>query len=171
LCAWAGARSIEVYQRSKTVWIAAGTYRGRELVVKGRSAAMALALWMEGAQYTGPRPMQLQPGHRTAKGASPAPHHETPLATAERLVLLGARNVDRQRRRIEDMSALGHSTTFAELILRVLEQTQSEYIAHRDCLLNSPSPPTSSPARILHLAKRLQITLLNRRYARKSLAR
>jgi hypothetical protein len=170
LCAWAGARNIEVYQRSKTVWIAAGTYRGRELVVKGRSASIALALWMESAQYTGPRPLQLQPGHRVAKTTKPVPDHETPLATAERLVLAGSKNVARQRRRIEDMSALGHSTSFAEMILRVLEQTQIEYVAHRDSLLNSPSPSTPSPARILHLAKRLQITLLNRRHARKSLA-
>jgi hypothetical protein len=55
LCAWARARGITIYQRSKTVWIAAGRYRGRDFEVKGRSPAIALALWVEGAQYTGQR--------------------------------------------------------------------------------------------------------------------
>ena len=53
LCNWAGARGITIYQRSKTVWIAAGKYRGREYEVKGRTPALALALWMEAAQYRG----------------------------------------------------------------------------------------------------------------------
>jgi hypothetical protein len=56
LCEWATARGIKIYQRSKTVWIAAGRYRGRDCEVKGRSPAIALALWMEGARYDGPRP-------------------------------------------------------------------------------------------------------------------
>ncbi|AZO41848.1 hypothetical protein EJ076_12535 [Mesorhizobium sp. M7D.F.Ca.US.005.01.1.1] len=55
LYAWANARGIAIYQRSKTVWIAAGSYRGRNFEVKGRSPAIALALWVEGAQYTGQR--------------------------------------------------------------------------------------------------------------------
>jgi hypothetical protein len=56
LFAWADSRGIKVYQRSKTVWIAAGRYREREYVVKGRSPAIALSLWIEGARYVGARP-------------------------------------------------------------------------------------------------------------------
>lgn len=53
LCAWASARGIKIYQRSKTVWIAAGGFRGRDLEVKGRSPAIALSLWIEATQYKG----------------------------------------------------------------------------------------------------------------------
>jgi hypothetical protein len=53
LCARASARGITIYQRSKTVWIAAGGHRGRDLEVKGRSQAIALALWIEATQYRG----------------------------------------------------------------------------------------------------------------------
>jgi hypothetical protein len=56
LFAWADSRGIKVYQRSKTVWIAAGRYREREYVVKGRSPTIAVSLWIEGARYMGARP-------------------------------------------------------------------------------------------------------------------
>ena len=55
LCDWASAQGITIYQRSKTVWIAAGSYRGRDFEVKGRSPAIALAVWMAAARYVGPR--------------------------------------------------------------------------------------------------------------------
>ena len=51
----ANALGVTVYQRSKTVWVAAGSYRGRHFEVKARSPATALTLWMEAAQYTGQR--------------------------------------------------------------------------------------------------------------------
>ncbi len=49
----ANALGVTVYQRSKTVWIAAGRYRGRDIEVKGRSPTIALALWKEAARYAG----------------------------------------------------------------------------------------------------------------------
>ncbi|MCA0025245.1 MULTISPECIES: hypothetical protein [unclassified Mesorhizobium] len=51
--ALASALDINIYQRSKTVWIAAGKYRGKDIEVKGRSPSIALALWKEAAGYTG----------------------------------------------------------------------------------------------------------------------
>ena len=42
-----------IQQRSKTVWIATGTYRGHEYEVRGRTPSVALALWMEAVQYRG----------------------------------------------------------------------------------------------------------------------
>jgi hypothetical protein len=51
----ANALGVTIYQRSKTVWVATGSHRGRHFEVKARSPAMALALWMEAAQYTGQR--------------------------------------------------------------------------------------------------------------------
>lgn len=53
LGAWASARGVKIYQRSKTVWIAAGGHRGRDMEVKGRSPAIAIALWVEATQYRG----------------------------------------------------------------------------------------------------------------------
>lgn len=53
LCARAQARGITIYQRSKTVWIAAGSHRGQDFEVKGRSPAIALAFWVEAARYRG----------------------------------------------------------------------------------------------------------------------
>lgn len=53
LFARANERGITIYQRSKTVWIAAGSYRDREYAVKGRTPALALALWKEATRYSG----------------------------------------------------------------------------------------------------------------------
>jgi hypothetical protein len=55
LCNWASTRGIMIYRRSKTVWIAAGGYRGRDFEVKGRSPSIAVALWLEATQYRGSR--------------------------------------------------------------------------------------------------------------------
>jgi hypothetical protein len=44
---------ITVSQRSKTVWIAQGAYRGRQFQVKGRSPNIALSLWKEAVGYAG----------------------------------------------------------------------------------------------------------------------
>lgn len=43
----ANALDVTVYQRSRTVWIAAGRYRGQGVEVKGRSPKIALALSKE----------------------------------------------------------------------------------------------------------------------------
>lgn len=44
---------VNVYQKSKSVWIAVGTYLGQSIEVKGRSASSALALWRDTARYKG----------------------------------------------------------------------------------------------------------------------
>lgn len=49
----AGAIGVTVYQRSKTVWVAAGKYKGQDFEVKARSPQVALALWKEAARYAG----------------------------------------------------------------------------------------------------------------------
>lgn len=49
----ASSLGVTVYQRSKTVWIVAGKYRGHDFEVKARSPNIALALWKEAARYTG----------------------------------------------------------------------------------------------------------------------
>jgi hypothetical protein len=54
VCSWANTRGISIYQRSKTVWIASGSYRGQHYEVKGRTPGLALALWKEAARYSGP---------------------------------------------------------------------------------------------------------------------
>jgi hypothetical protein len=51
----ANALGVTIHQRSKTVWVATGSHRGRLFEVKARSPAIAFALWMEAAQYTGQR--------------------------------------------------------------------------------------------------------------------
>lgn len=51
----ADALGVTILQRSKTVWVATGSYRGRLFEVKARSPAVALTLWMEAAQYAGQR--------------------------------------------------------------------------------------------------------------------
>jgi hypothetical protein len=53
LCAQANALGITIYQRSKTVWIALGSYRGRDFEVKGRTPGPTLALWKEATRYRG----------------------------------------------------------------------------------------------------------------------
>ncbi len=53
LCERAGALGITIYQRSKTVWIAEGSYRGLHFEVKGRTPAPTLALWKEATRYKG----------------------------------------------------------------------------------------------------------------------
>jgi hypothetical protein len=58
---WADAHGIKIHQRSKTVWIAAGRCREREIQTKGRSPAIALAMWLEGARYRGTPPCSKRP--------------------------------------------------------------------------------------------------------------
>lgn len=50
---WDQPCTIEVYQKSKSVWIAVGDYMGKRVEVKDRSASSAAALWRETARYRG----------------------------------------------------------------------------------------------------------------------
>lgn len=53
LLARACALGINIYQRSKTVWVARGSYRGRTFEVKGRAPKPTIALWKEATRYRG----------------------------------------------------------------------------------------------------------------------
>ncbi|GGC94710.1 hypothetical protein GCM10010994_60570 [Chelatococcus reniformis] len=44
---------VSVHQKSKSVWVAVGTYHGQRIEAKGRSESAALALWRETARYRG----------------------------------------------------------------------------------------------------------------------
>jgi hypothetical protein len=48
---WDKPHEITVYQRSKTVWIAAGDYMGERIESKGSSQSAAAAHWREAARY------------------------------------------------------------------------------------------------------------------------
>jgi hypothetical protein len=50
---WEGDEPCEItlVQKSKSVWIAVGTYMGKEVRVQGRSANSAAALWRDAAHY------------------------------------------------------------------------------------------------------------------------
>ncbi|WP_165900028.1 hypothetical protein [Borborobacter arsenicus] len=50
---WDRPQTVEVYQKSKTVWIAVGDYMGQRIEVKGSSRTSALAHWREAARYKG----------------------------------------------------------------------------------------------------------------------
>jgi hypothetical protein len=50
---WNEGWKITVYQKSKTVWIAVGDYRGERIEVKGSSERSAIAAWKEAARYRG----------------------------------------------------------------------------------------------------------------------
>lgn len=44
---------VHVFQKSKTVWIASGTYMDQHIEVSRRSWTAALAAWREAARYRG----------------------------------------------------------------------------------------------------------------------
>ena len=48
---WNEPVEIEVYQKSKTVWIAVGDYLGKRHEVKDRTPIAAANLWAETAKY------------------------------------------------------------------------------------------------------------------------
>jgi hypothetical protein len=50
---WNEDVEVSVFQRSKSVWIAVGTYMGHHVEVKGQSANAAVALWRDAARYKG----------------------------------------------------------------------------------------------------------------------
>ncbi|MEE8197638.1 MAG: hypothetical protein V3T69_10735 [Acidiferrobacterales bacterium] len=52
---WEEPQKVDVYQKSKTVWIAVGTYMGKRIEVKGRSANAAITQWQDAARFMGNR--------------------------------------------------------------------------------------------------------------------
>ncbi len=50
---WGKPVEVSVYQKSKSVWIAVGTYMGGHLEVKGSSRTSALSHWRKAAEYKG----------------------------------------------------------------------------------------------------------------------
>lgn len=50
---WNQPQQVIVYQKSKSVWIAVGTYLGERIEVKGRTESQALGSWREAARYKG----------------------------------------------------------------------------------------------------------------------
>ena len=50
---WNQPQQVTVYQKSKSVWIAIGTYMGERVEVKGCTETQALGNWREAARYRG----------------------------------------------------------------------------------------------------------------------
>jgi hypothetical protein len=50
---WDKQQEIDVYQKSKSVWIAVGEYMGERLDVKGTTESQAANNWREAARYKG----------------------------------------------------------------------------------------------------------------------
>lgn len=50
---WGHEIEISVYQKSKSVWIAAGSYMDQFIEVKGSSAGSATKAWASAATYRG----------------------------------------------------------------------------------------------------------------------
>lgn len=50
---WGRPEKVTVYQNSKSVWVAIGTYMDKHIEVKGRTATQAIGLWREAARYAG----------------------------------------------------------------------------------------------------------------------
>lgn len=50
---WDKPCRVAVYQTSKSVWVAVGTYLGERIETKDRSEATALKRWKEAATYRG----------------------------------------------------------------------------------------------------------------------
>lgn len=50
---WNQPQQVTVYQKSRSVWVAVGTYMGERIEVKGRTESQALDSWREAARYKG----------------------------------------------------------------------------------------------------------------------
>ena len=48
---WGHQVEVEVYHRSKTVWIASGEYKGKYYECKARTPGAAAKAWAEAARY------------------------------------------------------------------------------------------------------------------------
>ncbi len=50
---WGHPHEVETYQKSRSVWVAAGTYHGEMISTQDRSEGSALKRWREAATYRG----------------------------------------------------------------------------------------------------------------------
>jgi hypothetical protein len=50
---WGKQHAVEVYQKSKAVWVATGDYMGKTIRTQDRSEGSALQRWREAAEYRG----------------------------------------------------------------------------------------------------------------------
>jgi hypothetical protein len=50
---WDKPHEIDVYKKSKSVWVAVGEYMGERIEVKGRTETQAASAWREAARYKG----------------------------------------------------------------------------------------------------------------------
>jgi hypothetical protein len=50
---WDKPHEIDVYQKSKSVWIAVGDYMGQRVEIKDRSLSSAAKAWAAAARYRG----------------------------------------------------------------------------------------------------------------------
>ncbi|ANL33950.1 hypothetical protein [Rhizobium phaseoli] len=50
---WGEKVEVAVYQKSKSVWIAVGTYKGETVEVKRSTRGAALLGWKDAARYRG----------------------------------------------------------------------------------------------------------------------
>jgi len=50
---WNTPQKVTVYQKSKSVWVAVGTYMGEHVEVTGRTETQAIGSWREAARYKG----------------------------------------------------------------------------------------------------------------------
>ena len=50
---WGSVCDVETYQKTKSTWVAVGTYMGQHLETKDRTESTALKRWCEAAKYRG----------------------------------------------------------------------------------------------------------------------
>jgi hypothetical protein len=50
---WSTSHSVTVYQKTKSVWVAIGSYMDVRIETKGSSAGSAIAAWKSAATYRG----------------------------------------------------------------------------------------------------------------------
>jgi hypothetical protein len=50
---WGERCTVTVYQKSKSVWIAVGTYMGERIECKDQSLGSAIKRWQEAARFRG----------------------------------------------------------------------------------------------------------------------
>jgi hypothetical protein len=50
---WSQSHTVSAYQKSKSVWVAVGSYLGERIETKGSSAGSALTAWKSAAAYRG----------------------------------------------------------------------------------------------------------------------
>ena len=50
---WGTQIEVSVHQKSKTVWLASGTYMGENFTVKSQTQGAAIKAWADAAKYRG----------------------------------------------------------------------------------------------------------------------